>query len=321
MTAAPFMGILSDQVGRRPVICVSVLVLLISGTAICFTITFLAFVVLRFFVSASASTIQITTFVLLFELCTSEYQCMYSVVAMASALIAIPFFLRIVGHFVSSWTMINALVMLPTALLTSVFYMTVESPQWLLAKCRLQNVRATVMWAARRNGLAVYDTVHQWSTMNKSIVAKSARGDFKGQRILLGRAVIVVWCWFVIIAFYYGLKLERGPTSVPLLVARVFLQVPCCYLLYHSMMSLGRRRTLWAVLTGFSVPVESSALLSALHLDPALVTLIDSAIDIFVDMSVVLIFAFAVELFPTSVRSLGVFTGYFFGRVGGMAAP
>ncbi|KAG0412350.1 hypothetical protein HPB47_010516 [Ixodes persulcatus] len=330
MTAAPLMGVLSDKVGRRPVICAAIVVLMMSGLALCFTNTYVAFLILRFWVSAAVSTLQITSFVLLFELSTREYQCMYCVITKAAAYTTAPLFLTVTGHFVPNWTMLQILVMLPTSLLTCGFYITLESPHWLLSKKKFQAAEKTVLWAASRNGVKVADAARQWRLVSAAwqyaekdmtSASKSSMGDTMGAMNLLRRGVIMVWCWFLVVLTYYGRFLARGPATLWLLGSKLFLQLSFLYLLYRSMMFLGRRHSLWGVLMVFSLLVGSSTLMSVLNLDPNLVAFINAAIDVFLDMAAVLIYVVSVEIFPTVVRSLGVFTCYFFGRIGGMAAP
>ncbi|CAN8001663.1 unnamed protein product, partial [Ixodes hexagonus] len=130
--SAPIVGALSDRMGRRPVIQMSVVSVLASGMAVCFANSFTEFLLLRLWVSVSVSTLQITSFVLLFELSTPAYQCLYSMVTISAAVIIPPAFLSVLDFVTHEWVLMQLAVMLPTSLLLITFFVTFESPLWLV---------------------------------------------------------------------------------------------------------------------------------------------------------------------------------------------
>ncbi|EEC20012.1 hypothetical protein IscW_ISCW023510 [Ixodes scapularis] len=150
--------------------------------------------------------------------------------------------------------------------------------------------------------------------------SKSSMGYTLGAMTLLRHGVIMMSCWFLVIfdrdAAWRNDRTHSG-CWCPISASSCR---PCC-LLYHRVMWLGRVQSLWGVLIGILLLVGSSTLISVLELDPNLVALMNAAIDVFLVMAVVLIFVVSVDIFPSVVRSLGVFACYFFGRVGAMASP
>lgn len=59
IVAVPMAGLASDQVGRKPILFVAVVALLISGFGSTFARSFYFFTAVRLVVSSSASTIQV----------------------------------------------------------------------------------------------------------------------------------------------------------------------------------------------------------------------------------------------------------------------
>ncbi|KAG0411738.1 hypothetical protein HPB47_011143 [Ixodes persulcatus] len=321
--AVPIVGQLSDKMGRRPVIYLSVLSLLISGTAICFVNSFTYFVALRFWVSASVSTIQITSFVLLIELSTPARQCLDAVIAIATAIIAAQLYLKIVGYFVHDWVLTQLVVMLPTSLLLSTFLLTVESPRWLLATLDFIDAERLIMWVAQMNGLSIHHAQQQWRVY-KLGVGTRVRGysvaEMLCTSVLGSRIVIVFWCWFVVMLAFYGPRGIHHLSNIWLVTAASVSQVIGAILVYVSMTRRGQRTTLLALLLGLSALAGMKAAMADFQQVLFLALPVDTGADIVLDMNVIALYAYSVELFPTVVRSMGLCAVYFFGRLGAIAS-
>ncbi|KAG0445327.1 hypothetical protein HPB47_016668 [Ixodes persulcatus] len=321
--AVPIMGQLSDKMGRRPVIYLSVLSLLISGTAICFVNSFTYFVALRFWVSASVSTIQITSFVLLIELSTPSRQCLYGVIAIATATIAAQLYLKIVGYFVYDWVLTQLVVMLPTSLLLSTFLLTVESPRWLLATFKFKVAERLIMWMAQMNGLSIHHAQQQWR-LYKLVVGTRVRGysvaEMLCTSVLGSHIVIVFWCWFVVMLAFYGPRGSHHLSNIWMITAVLVSQVIGAILVYLSMTRRGQRVTLLALLLGLSALAGMKAAMADFQQVLFLELPVDTGADIVFDMTVIALYAYSVELFPTVIRSMGLCAVYFFGRLGAIAS-
>ncbi|CAN8001083.1 unnamed protein product, partial [Ixodes hexagonus] len=327
--AAPIMGALSDKIGRRTVIYMSVVSALISGMAVCFASSFPAFVALRFWVSASVSTVQITSFVLLFELSTPAYQCLYSVITISVAVIAAPLFLSVVGVFAHEWVLVQLAAMMPTSLLLSTFILTVESPVWLVTTMDFLDAERVLIRAARINDMSIHEAQRQWRLHNvgfycqdgnPSSCRKSKLLSILRSRIIRRRLVIAFWCWyFVMVAYYHTHRHQME--SVWVQAAKVTVEEFGSVLLYFSATKLGRRVTLWALLVAFSVFAGMKSVTRMLQLASGVVLLVSTAARIVLDMTAVLLYAYSVELFPTVVRSVAMCAAYFLGRIGGITAP
>ncbi|EEC05934.1 solute carrier, putative [Ixodes scapularis] len=327
--AAPIMGELSDKVGRKQVIYMAVLSLLLSGMAVCFSRSVTLFLALRFWVSASVSTVQITSFVLLFELSTPAYQCLYSVMAFTAPLIAAPLFLSLIDLLAQKWVVVQAVVMLPTSLLLSTFILTIESPRWLMVTAEYMQAERVILQAARINGCSIHDVQRQWRLHNTSFYGHDHEASSRSKlgfvgvltsRVLRRRVVILFWCWFVVILAYYHTHTGRAD-NVWLRVVEGTLAGCGSLLLYMSATKFGRRVTLLALLVAFSMLAGGAAVAMMFEGASVLLLSVDTGSVILADLLVILLFTYSVELFPTVVRSMGMCAAYFFGRLGGISQP
>ncbi|CAN8000126.1 unnamed protein product, partial [Ixodes hexagonus] len=275
IASTPIAGTLSDEVGRRPVICVSATVLVISGIAVCFTTTFAAFVVLRVFVVASVCNIRMTSLVLLFELSPPRHQWRYCVFAVGAGLTLAPVFLGVLDIFKTNWILAQALMMLPTSLLVCAFNVTPESPRWLMSKGKYEDVEQVILWAARRNEISLHEAKGQWRPILEAlrqfdleapVQGKSCLSGTLSSRTLLCRTGILSFFWFIAVIAYYARLRTRRTVSLWLLGAGIALKVPCFFLMYQFLKRKGRRLTLCAVFTGFCLVFGCATLLTELEL-------------------------------------------------------
>ncbi|CAN8000132.1 unnamed protein product, partial [Ixodes hexagonus] len=275
----PIAGVLSDTAGRRPVICVSAIGLVIFGIAVCLADSFSDFLILRVFVAAFVSTVRTTSLVLLFELSTPKYQLLHCVLAVAFGLVAAPPFLGILGVLKPNWILAQALIMLPTSLLIFTSCIIAESPCWLVSRAEYRDAEWAILWAAKMNGASVRETRIQWRPVLEALrqvepgvsdQGKSGLIGILGSPTLLRRSLILFFVWCVAITAYYARLQTHRTDTYWLLVASVALKVPSLYLMYRLLRTLGRRPTLCAVFFAFSFVFGFAVLLTALNVSPVL---------------------------------------------------
>lgn len=328
VAAVPIAGQFSDRIGRRPVICLSVIAFLASGFGALFAKSFALFLLLRFMVAACTSSIQITTFVLLFEVSAPQHRALYCTVFQVGWLSA-AVFLKCLSWFYLTRLSVGLIVMIPTSLLICTFVMAEESPRWLLATWDLHRAEQVIMRAARINGVPLHTARNQWSRakvvaqMNPdktSYMVKATLIDLATIPVLRQRMLILLWCWFALIFSYYSFSYNQLTTfSDFLYFLAVSLLLPTFYASYLSMKLFGRRVTLATILaihggvTCILVVVTDEASLTSSALGVVAKCSLDA--------SIAVLFTYTVELYPTVVRSLGLSTASMAGRVGGVFAP
>ncbi|CAN8000124.1 unnamed protein product [Ixodes hexagonus] len=295
IASMPIAGMFSDEIGRRPVICVSVIVLVVLGMAVCFAESFLDFLILRFFVAASVSTVRMTSLVLLFELSPPKYQLLYCVLAVGGGLVAAPPLIGVLGILKTNWILAQALIMMPTSLLICVFYFIAESPHWIVSRAKYRDVEQAMLWAARMNGACEYETKRQWRAIFEALrqveVGVPAQGrsgliGIMGSPNLLRRCVVLFFVWFVAFAVYYARFQMHRTVTFWLLVASVALKVPSFYLMYGPLTTLGRRPTLCVVFVWLSVIFGFAVLFTELKVFPVLALFAISLIGVIASLMV-----------------------------------
>ncbi|XP_037576622.2 beta-alanine transporter-like [Dermacentor silvarum] len=151
VVGAPVAGIAADRIGRRPVLCIWLLLLLCSGTMLVFARNVAVFAALRFLLSAGASGVLVASHVLLFEVTDTEHRAPYCACAVAGATIAATVYTEIVYVYVRNWHAAQVAYIVPTCGLIVTVYLMEESPCWLLAVSEMRYAESVLVWAAGVN--------------------------------------------------------------------------------------------------------------------------------------------------------------------------
>ncbi|CAN8001681.1 unnamed protein product, partial [Ixodes hexagonus] len=330
--AAPVVGNMCDNFGRKPVLYWSVLSLLTSGVATCFATTLIYFLTLRFIVSASVSTVEITSYILLFELATPAHRCLYSVIAVSAPTITAPLLLSVADLLAHEWVLTQVAVLLPTSLLLTTFVLTVESPLWLVSTKEFKDAELALIQAAQVNGISVNEAQRQWRNHNTRLYCpdgdtfrfpKSKWSDVINSDILRHRVVVLFWCWFFVILAYYNTVAIQSAAGCCgwLQVAEMPFEGIAHVLLYLSMTKLGRRTTLEVLFCVSSALAGMVAVVTMLQPSSDLALPLGRGVDVINGMAITVLCVYSTELFPTILRCKGLCAAYFFGGVGGIVAP
>ncbi|KAL1435034.1 hypothetical protein MTO96_001582 [Rhipicephalus appendiculatus] len=336
-------GHAADKVGRRPATLVATFGLLGCGMGVCFADTFLTFAALRFGVAAFVCGVQVTTYVILFEVTARARRTLYCIVATGLGLTLGPVFVYALTELSHSWVAMQVIVMLPTSLLgLAVIYAAEESPRWLLATVDVSRADNAVILAARlKRGGCMRDALADWRLQTSQArpnafpkaghqEAPQESGCCPTPRSRLLRPVVAVlyWCWFIALLSYYSHAMMRAQFGVGradvfwLNLTVVVLQMPGSVAMYLSMRRLGRRSTLWLLLCLLSLVAGMDAVMLAArgHRDHAVLFLY-ALTGVLVNQFVMLLFAYSVEVFPTATRGAAVSGADFCGRLGAASAP
>ncbi|XP_064458214.1 solute carrier family 22 member 7-like [Ornithodoros turicata] len=324
--AVPLMGMAADQIGRRPVICIAVSVLLLSGFGTCFASNFVLFVCARCIVSGCASTIFVTIFILLLEVTSVEHRALYCMVSASLGVVVAGILIAVLSVFTAPWRVFQAIFMAITCLLVSTFYVVQESPRWLLATCNFRQAKKVILSAARMNGVPqdrvrmLYSKLKMFILRNSECLKISALTLFTNP-VLRSRSSLLFICWFSVSFSYYALKMTTVAEEEARWadVASAAAQGPLIVLGYYAINRRGRKTTL-ALTLGF-IGFSSTVLTvdyptAALHFTNIIVVLARGAVHVAVAVNHI----YTAELFPTVMRSVGVCTAYYFGGLGGAAA-
>ncbi|XP_072254600.1 solute carrier family 22 member 15 [Pyxicephalus adspersus] len=319
-------GQLSDQYGRKAVYIIGLSLDISFSLMNALSPLFSIFLLTRFLVGVTNGGMSLVAFVLLNEYIGATYWALAGSVAAMGFALGISQF-ALIGYYVRSWRLLAVLVNIHGL---AVFILSLglpESPRWLYSRGRLEEAKESLLFLGRWN--CAKPVNFSLCPRQRSYVQESSIFNLYRHAVLRKRTLVMMWVWFVCSLVYYGLTLSSGDLGGDLylnLALSGLVELPaypiCMYLLNHK--SVGRRRSLSLFLsiagitclcivfmperqTGFVKSVNSRLLSLAGKL------CISAAFNI--------VYIYTTELYPTSVRNLGMGVCSMFSRIGGIIAP
>ncbi|XP_044131099.1 solute carrier family 22 member 15 [Bufo gargarizans] len=318
-------GQLSDRFGRKRMYVTGLALDLVFSLLNALSPSFSVFLVTRFLVGVLNGGMSLVAFVLLNECIGATYW------ALAGSLGSLCFALGIaqfalLGYFVRRWRLLALLVNVQGLAILLLSLWTPESPRWLYSQGRLREAQDVLLFLGRwnRRPLKPFSLTPQ----QKDSAPRTNILSICGSAVLRRRTLLMMWAWFVCSLVYYGLTLSTGDLggNVYLNLALSGLaELPaypiCIYLINHR--NFGRRRSLCgflsfagaACLIIMAVPEQKGPLrwLNSQSLSLVGKLCISAAFNI--------VYIYTSELYPTTVRSLGMGVCSMFSRFGGIIAP
>ncbi|XP_077523456.1 organic cation transporter protein-like [Amblyomma americanum] len=323
----PLAGYVADMSGRQPVITAAVMCLLFSALGGCCADTYFVYVASRFVISGSVSSIFVITFILIYEQTPFKYQASYLVLLTSVPFVCADVFVFFMVRLDLPWYWLQVVVLSPTALLLSTFFVINESPLWLITMSRFREAEAVMKRAAKINGVkleAAQQSVRRLRSELKgregshtaaSPVAVVSAGDLRE------RATVVCLMSFAVMLAYYRMLwavLELQGSEV-VKITDFCLGIPSYMALYIAVNITGRKQLLLIMLSllgslcslcgvvVYARPWYFAYVLMTIAKQCAILTATAHYI-------------FMAELFPTSARCAVMCAAYACGRVGAIVA-
>ncbi|XP_005092439.2 organic cation transporter protein [Aplysia californica] len=152
------LGAVSDIIGRKRCLFLSLTLLLLLGTGLAFAPSFLAFAILNFFVGAATTGIFSSAFVIGIELVGPSkrtYTAMLIQLFFSSGVVALAGLAYLAHH----WVHLELIITIPLALFYLTWWFIPESPRWQIQRGLYGPARETVAKAAAVNRTSVPDDV------------------------------------------------------------------------------------------------------------------------------------------------------------------
>ncbi|XP_033099017.1 organic cation transporter 1-like [Anneissia japonica] len=328
-------GYLSDTFGRKRISFVSMGCGIVAGVSLTFTRNYASFVILWFFSAVFNALVLTCFFTLIIEMFSSKRR------TAAICLIGIAWsiglcFLTPIAYKFQNWRHFGLAIHLPTILALPSWWFFVESPRWLINKNKFLDARAAFKKIANINNIS--EDKQQWINTLQNVKSENEEVE-KSKKIhtildmiktprLRKITILMAYIWFVDSMVYYGLSHNSskiaGNRFINFLVITV-AEFPASLLAIYILPRYGRRpqlllfqclAALACIIVAF-VPKETAGGVSLYFL----ITTLSFIGKFCISLTFTIIWLFASEIYPTIIRTTGVFTCSMFARFGGIAAP
>ncbi|KAJ7405785.1 Solute carrier family 22 member 13 [Willisornis vidua] len=313
-------GPLSDRIGRRPVILISVFLQGVFGLGIAFVPHFYVYMAFRCVVGASVSGITMTILALATEWIGVSSRpkavlgshCCFAIGQMILAGLS---------YGIRNWRLLEIAGSAP--IFSFFFFIGVlpESARWLVTKGRMEEAKKVLQKAAATNKRSLPAGLLEQLKPEKQIKSGSFLDLFRKKH--LRKVTLIMSCaWFVNSFVYYGLSLNVTNFGLDIYLTQLAFgaveipaRVGCIFILQW----FGRRKTqtVLLVLSGLVCLI-----ITGIPEDQPVATTVLATIGKFASSaSFSTSFVYTAELFPTVVRQTGVGLCSMSARVAGILAP
>lgn len=306
-------GWISDQFGRRHTLMFFALIQAITGFLLGFATSLELYMALRVIIGFASMSVAVVSFVLVVELVSGKYRTVIGILNILP--VAISYVLAAgIAYFTRDWRLMQFIITIPGAMLLSIWYWLPESPRWLLAKGRIDELKLIIDRAAKTNGFRLPEGYEKTlSSSDPDSEAEEVVSIFDLFRMKFLRTTLVMLVvWFGIVLIYFGITLHLsnlgGDIYLNTVLAGSVESIAIC-LSIVVVLKLGLRVNLflYMVLAGISCIVMNFVPDGNLWVIIALAMMVKCA----VGACNAIIPTFTAYQYPTTMRNLGVGAGNF----------
>lgn len=320
LVGAIIFGPLSDRIGRRPVLLISILGQSLFGLVIAFLPNFIVYMVFRCIMATAMSGILITTLPLATEWVGVSYR-PQAVLITHCFLAAGQLVLAGLSYGIRNWRLLQIAGSAPMFALFFYYWVLPESARWLVTKGKIEEAKKYLKKAASINKRTIppelLDQLKcETQTKSGSIL------DLLRKKHLLKVTLIMSCAWFMDSLVYYGLSLNVTGFGLDIYLTQLafgVVEIPgricCIYLLQW----FGRKKVqaVLLLLAGLMCLI-----IVGIPEDQAVAITVLAVIGKFAaSASFSTSYVYAAELFPTIIRQSGVGLCSMAARVAGIVAP
>ncbi|XP_077547580.1 solute carrier family 22 member 7-like [Haemaphysalis longicornis] len=321
--SVPCVGFASDFFGRKPLLRFALGGLLASGivTSVAATLDF--FILWRVVTSAAATTLEVVSYIVLFESTPPGPREAYCALAVSYPTMLAPVYVALAAQATRHWRYLHAALLLPAVVLVLLLAATRESPHWLMTHGFTDRARDVAVWAAKLNKEDVDVVKGRMDRLEKIIHSPefhAPAASFYRSRGVLSQLLVVCGCWWLVFVTYYHGSLDLFAPSTPA-VKWIILSgnVPAMTFAYYVTKHHGRVRLLEGSLlaTALLVGCEAAFRFLGQPLPPELAFLWRVLL---LNVAYVLLCVHTVANFPTKVRIVAFCLAYLSGRLGSLCS-
>ncbi|XP_074477619.1 solute carrier family 22 member 13-like [Sebastes fasciatus] len=321
LIGALVLGQMADRFGRRFVVLLSLLLLLLFGVGAGFSPNVYVYVLLKFLSGFSVSGILVNAFVIGGEWSDSSKFAFCTIICHTSFPLGL-MLLSGIAYLIHNWRILQIVLFSPLVVVLGIFYWILpESARWLITQGRKEEAIKEIRRAAKVNGRTVPEDLLD----NLDAEGTSKRGsmlDIFRISYLRKRALIMSYVWFGTSLVYYGLSLNVGNFGLDIYLTQFIfgaVEFPARLGSLPLIQQFGRKICLAGVLLFGGV-----ACLGTLVIPkdlPVVVTVIAILGKFAATASFSIVYVYTAELYPTTLRQNGVGLNSVCARVAGILAP
>ncbi|XP_058823470.1 organic cation transporter protein [Topomyia yanbarensis] len=201
-------GWISDQFGRRHTLMGFALIQAASGFLLGFVTSLEMYMALRVIIGFASMSVAVVSFVLVVELVSGKYRTVIGILNILP--VAISYILTAgIAFFTREWRTMQFVISAPGAMLLLIWYWLPESPRWLLAKGRIDELKRVIDGAASMNGFKLPQNYEKTLSASGSETEKDVVSIFDlFRRKFVRTTLLMLVIWFGIVLIYFGITLH-----------------------------------------------------------------------------------------------------------------
>ncbi|XP_063159376.1 solute carrier family 22 member 13 [Candoia aspera] len=320
LVGALVFGPLSDRIGSRLTILLTLLIMGSFGIGAGLAPNFYIYIALRFFVGAAFAGISISMAALSSEWVGPSYRpqalitthCANALGQMALAGLA---------YFIRGWRLFQIAGSAPALALFFYIWVLPSSARWLATKGKIKEAKEILQKAASINKRTIPEEVLNQLAPEEKVESGNILDLFKKQH-LRNVTLIMAWVWFVDSFVYYGVSLHVGDFGLDIYLTQLIfgaVEIPSLFSCIFLLQWIGRKKcqAAWLLLGGIMcvlIPVVPKAF-------PVIVTVLAVIGKSALGASFSTTYLFSAEIFPTIVRQSSLGLCSMSARIAGIIAP
>ncbi|XP_033124209.1 organic cation transporter protein-like [Anneissia japonica] len=315
-------GQLSDKFGRKKILMIALIIQVVSGVASSLSKSFPVFIVFQFLVGSTCSGVFITAFVFVTEMVgpswrtfigiTIEYFYTFGYIILAG-----------VAYALRDWKNIELALSLPSILLFSYYWLIPESPRWMIAKGRYDEGMKVLKKIAKINNSTFPENGIQNilnDKENNEVESETAKELFITPT-MRKKTFLISFNWLTNSMVYYGLSFHTeslGTNPYFSFFIAGAVEVPAYILSQLLLNRLGRKKLLCIFMVIGGLVLLSTTVIKDYKIPVLICAMIGK---LCITASYGIIYLYSAELYPTSVRNVGLGFSSVCARIGGVSAP
>ncbi|XP_062863315.1 solute carrier family 22 member 7b.1 isoform X2 [Trichomycterus rosablanca] len=265
MFGAVFFGILCDKYGRKAMLLVSYLSVIVFSIASAASRSFIMFAAFRFLTGFSLSGISIITIVLSIEWVDIEHRtfmgvCGSVIWTIGNALLAG------IAYLVTDWRLLIVTVSAPLGFAVITWWMVPESARWLIVNGKTDRAYSFLQKCAKSNGRADFTSKIKPEILTTVVAESKQRRNYSYldlvktqqlRRITIYTGIV----WYGVASTYYGISLNITGFGLNIYLTQFIyaaIELPAKLAIFFTLRRFGRRvnQVVTLVLTGVCIIIN-----------------------------------------------------------------